>query len=46
VTEAADKALFDGALSMAWTAIDAASDEEVRNRLLARSTDAARSSSA
>jgi amidohydrolase len=34
----ADAALFDGALAMAWTAIDAASSPEVRERLLARRT--------
>jgi amidohydrolase len=34
VTEAADKALADGALAMAWTAIDLAADPEVRARLL------------
>ncbi|MEA2490526.1 MAG: hypothetical protein QOH21_2318, partial [Acidobacteriota bacterium] len=31
-TEAADKAVIDGALAMAWTAIDMAEDEEVRDR--------------
>jgi amidohydrolase len=35
-TEEADRAVFDGALAMAWTAIDAAADATVRNRLLAR----------
>jgi len=34
-TEAADKAVIDGALAMAWTAIDLATDEAVRERLLA-----------
>jgi amidohydrolase len=34
-TPAADKALIDGAVAMAWTAIDAASDETLRARLLA-----------
>ncbi len=34
-TEAADRAVIDGALAMAWTAIDLATDEEVRGRLLA-----------
>ena len=33
-TEAADKAVFDGALAMAWTAIDAASDAKLRARLM------------
>jgi hypothetical protein len=36
VTEPADKALYDGALAMAWTAIDAASDDVVRERLLSK----------
>jgi amidohydrolase len=35
-TEAADKALFDAALAMAWTAIDVATDEGIRDRLLAK----------
>jgi amidohydrolase len=35
-TPAADKALADGALAMAWTAIDLATDATVRERLLAR----------
>ena len=34
-TEAADKAIMDGALAMAWTAIDMATQPEVRDRLLA-----------
>jgi amidohydrolase len=34
VTAAADKALADGALAMAWTAIDLAADPEIRARLL------------
>jgi amidohydrolase len=33
----ADQAIFDGALAMAWTAIDAARDERLRARLLAGS---------
>ena len=33
VTEAADKALIDGAVAMAWTAIDMATDASVRGRL-------------
>ena len=36
VTQAADKALIDGALSMAWTAIDLATDERIRDRLIQR----------
>ncbi|MGH8976370.1 MAG: M20 family metallopeptidase [Acidimicrobiia bacterium] len=35
-TEAADRALYDGAVALAWTAIDAATDEPLRSRLLAR----------
>ncbi len=34
-TPSADAALFDGALAMAWTAIDAASSDGLRERLLA-----------
>jgi amidohydrolase len=34
VTPAADQAIYDGALALAWTAIDAAQDDELRNRLL------------
>ena len=41
VTQAADKALIDGALSMAWTAIDMATDERIRDRLLQRKASAA-----
>ncbi len=36
VTESADAALRDGALAMAWTAIDAGQDGPLRDRLLAR----------
>ena len=35
VSPAADQAILDGALALAWTAIDAAMDEELRSRLLA-----------
>jgi metal-dependent amidase/aminoacylase/carboxypeptidase family protein len=35
VTPAADRALTDGAVALAWTAIDCATDETVRTRLLA-----------
>ncbi len=35
-TEVADKAVLDGALAMAWTIIDAATDAAVRQRLLTR----------
>jgi hypothetical protein len=42
VTKTADKALADGALSMAWTAIDMASQPTVRDRLLSRSQGAHR----
>jgi len=34
VTPAADKAVLDGAIAMAWTAIDAAGDEQLRTRLM------------
>lgn len=34
VTAEADKAVVDGALAMAWTAIDMAQDANVRNRLM------------
>jgi amidohydrolase len=33
-TEAADRAIFDGALALAWTAIDAALDAGIRERLM------------
>jgi hypothetical protein len=36
VTASADKAVRDGAVALAWTAIDAASDPALRGRLLAR----------
>ena len=36
VTPSADAAVRDGALAMAWTAIDAAGPGAVRDRLLAR----------
>ena len=35
ITAAADKALYDGALAMAWTVIDMALDTGMRMRLLA-----------
>ena len=35
VTDSADKAILDGAIAMAWTAIDAATKPELRDRLLA-----------
>ncbi len=34
ITEDADRAIFDGALALAWAAIDAATDATVRNRLV------------
>jgi metal-dependent amidase/aminoacylase/carboxypeptidase family protein len=34
VTDSADQAVYDGALAMAWTAIDLAAEETVRSRLL------------
>ena len=36
ITEAADRAIVDGALAMAWTAIDIATDASLRQRLLSR----------
>ena len=36
VTASADAAVRDGAVALAWTAIDAATDGELRARLLAR----------
>ena len=35
-TEAADKAMLDGAIAMAWTCIDVAADEPLKKRLLSR----------
>jgi amidohydrolase len=37
VSAAADQAIYDGALAMAWTAIDAAQDPDLRRRLIERS---------
>ena len=34
VKPAADKAVFDGALAMAWTCVDLVTDEAQRERLL------------
>jgi len=34
VTEEADRAVIDGAIALAWTAIDAASDPAIRGRLM------------
>jgi amidohydrolase len=34
ITDEADRAIFDGALALAWAAIDAATDETIRNRLM------------
>ncbi len=36
VTEAADRAILDGSVAMAWTAIDIATDDSLRRRLMAR----------
>lgn len=36
ITEAADKAVIDGSLAMAWTAIDMARDEGLRQQLIER----------
>jgi len=33
-TDSADQAVYDGALAMAWTAIDLATEDSVRNRLI------------
>ena len=37
ITPAADRALTDGAVALAWTAIDCATDDAVRTRLLSGS---------
>jgi len=36
VTAEADKALADGAIAMAWTCVDLATDQDIRDRLVAR----------
>jgi hypothetical protein len=36
IAPAADQAVLDGAVALAWTAIDAATDADLRNRLIAR----------
>lgn len=36
ITAAADNAVIDGSLAMAWTAIDIAADDSLRQRLMAR----------
>jgi amidohydrolase len=36
ISRAADQAIYDGAVAMAWTAIDAAADADLRRRLLTR----------
>lgn len=36
VSPAADKAVIDGALAMAWTAVDLATDTQIRRRLLSK----------
>jgi amidohydrolase len=36
ISPAADQAIYDGAVAMAWTAIDAAADADLRRRLLTR----------
>ena len=38
ITEAADQAVLDGALAMAWTAIDMATDDRLRQRLMTRAS--------
>ncbi len=39
ITEAADRAVIDGAVAMAWTAIDIATDPQLRDRLIQQSPD-------
>jgi amidohydrolase len=39
ITDSADRAACDGALAMAWTAIDLARERSLRNRLLTASSD-------
>ena len=39
ISQDADKALYDGAVAMAWTAIDMAMTEGLRTRLLSRPAD-------
>ena len=36
ITEAADQAIYDGALAMAWTAVDLAMDRRLRERLMGK----------
>src|SRR5581483_9234253 len=36
ITESADESILDGAIALAWTAIDLASTESVRARLIGR----------
>jgi hypothetical protein len=36
VTDIADKAVVEGSLAMAWTAIDLATDDATRDRLMMR----------
>jgi len=38
IAESADKAVYDGALAMAWTVLDLAADDSVRTRLLEKSS--------
>ena len=38
ITEDADRAVLDGALALAWTAIDAATDRATRDRLISATT--------
>ena len=39
ITEEGDRAVIDGAIGLAWTAIDAASDQDLRSRLIDRMQD-------
>ena len=36
IADSADRAVYDGALAMAWTAIDCATDPALRTRLLSK----------
>jgi amidohydrolase len=40
ITEEGDRAVIDGAISLAWTALDAASDPALRSRLINRAREA------
>ncbi|HTT77802.1 MAG TPA: hypothetical protein VMF50_17695, partial [Candidatus Binataceae bacterium] len=40
ITEDGDRAVIDGAIALAWTAIDAALDPDIRTRLIDRAHEA------